>query len=188
MLRDLTRFPCLTICFPGRVTGTEWRLYFHMAAYRHLHHLTECGALTIRKEPRSVLDREKVLLDDPRARLVPMASSEPIPDSLVNGLIFALKSPIFPSRNLSVDPRSGRKQRHHLSPSALQHAVRNAIRAVDISKHALCHTFRHSFATHLLESGQFQWQEVQALLGHKNIQITQRYLHVMKKKANPLNW
>jgi integron integrase len=95
---------------------------------------------------------------------------------------------VFPSRNLSTDPRSGRKQRHHLSPSALQNAVRNAIRAVGIPKHALCHTFRHSFATHLLESGQFQLQEVQALLGHKNIQVTQRYLHVMKKKANPLNW
>ena len=75
---------------------------------------------------------------------------------------------VFPSRNLSVDPRSGIKQRHHLSPSALQKAVGKAIRKTGIPKHALCHTFRHSFATHLLESGKFQLQEVQELLGHKD--------------------
>ncbi len=95
---------------------------------------------------------------------------------------------VFPSRVLSVDPRSGIKQRHHLSPSALQKAVKAAIRKVGIPKHALCHTLRHSFATHLLESGKFQLHEVQELLGHKNIETTRRYLHVMQKKENPLNW
>jgi len=95
---------------------------------------------------------------------------------------------VFPSRNLSVDPRSGIKQRHHLSPSALQKAVRKAIHKTGIPKHALCHTLRHSFATHLLESGKFQLHEVKELLGHKDIQTTQRYLHDMQKKENPLNW
>ncbi|MCP4403623.1 MAG: integron integrase [bacterium] len=95
---------------------------------------------------------------------------------------------VFPSRKLSVDPRSGIKQRRHVHPNTLQKAVREAIRKAGITKHALCHTFRHSFATHLLESGKFQLHEVQELLGHKDIKVTQRYLHIMQKKENPLNW
>ncbi len=66
--------------------------------------------------------------------------------------------------------------------------MREAIRKAGITKHALCHTFRHSFATRLLESGKFQLHEVQELLGHKDIKVTQRYLHIMQKKDNPLNW
>jgi integron integrase len=95
---------------------------------------------------------------------------------------------VFPSRNLSVDPRSSIKQRHHINPTTLQKAVRKAISKAGVSKHALCHTFRHSFATHLLESGKFQLHEVQQLLGHKDIKTTERYLHVMQQKDNPLNW
>ncbi len=95
---------------------------------------------------------------------------------------------VFPSRNLSVDPRSDVKQRHHISNTALQKAVRTAIRKAGVRKDASCHTFRHSFATHLLESGKFQLHEVQQLLGHKDIKTTERYLQVMQKKENPLNW
>jgi len=58
----------------------------------------------------------------------------------------------------------------------------------EIRKQASCHTFRHSLATHLLESGKFQVYEVQELLGHKDIHITQIYLHILQKKENPLNW
>jgi site-specific recombinase XerD len=115
---------------------------------------------------------------------VPYALAEKYPNAATDGRWYW----VFPSRNLSIDPRSGIKRRHHLSPTALERAVSSAIRKAGVSKQALCHTFRHSFATHLLESGKFQLQEVQELLGHKNIQTTQRYLHVMQEKDNPLNW
>ena len=60
---------------------------------------------------------------------------------------------IFPSRSLSRDPRTGAVRRHHASETGLQRAVKRALRAVGVSKAASCHTFRHSFATHLIEDG-----------------------------------
>lgn len=86
---------------------------------------------------------------------------------------------LFPSRRRSRDPRSGRMQRYHLSPSFLQRAVREAVEKSGIIKKASCHTLRHSFATHLLADG-YDIRTVQELLGHKNLKTTMIYTHVLK--------
>jgi integron integrase len=87
---------------------------------------------------------------------------------------------VFPSRQLSVDPRSGELRRHHVNESGLQKAVRNAARLARISKRVSCHTFRHSFATHLLENG-YDIRTVQELLGHKDVRTTMIYTHVLNR-------
>jgi len=90
---------------------------------------------------------------------------------------------IFPAQNLSVDPRSGKIRRHHISDKAIQSAIGKAIRAAGIAKHATVHTLRHTFATHLLMNG-VNIREVQDLLGHKNVETTMIYTHVLRDMSN----
>jgi site-specific recombinase XerD len=87
---------------------------------------------------------------------------------------------VFPSPRLTTDPRSGLTRRHHLSTHTLQTAVRKAARLSGLQKRVTCHTFRHSFATHLLEAG-YDIRTVQDLLGHKDVKTTMIYTHVLKK-------
>jgi integron integrase len=87
---------------------------------------------------------------------------------------------VFPSRRLAPDPRSGVIRRHHMSPSSLHKAVKSAAHLAKIEKRVTCHTFRHSFATHLLEDG-YDIRTVQDLLGHKDVKTTMIYTHVLKR-------
>ena len=87
---------------------------------------------------------------------------------------------VFPSDRLSTDPRTSITRRHHIDPSTLQKAVRKAAKLAGITKHVTCHTFRHSFATRLLEQG-YDIRTVQELLGHKDVKTTMIYTHVLNR-------
>jgi len=87
---------------------------------------------------------------------------------------------VFPSERLSTDPRTGRVHRHHLDASGLQKAVREAARLAKIAKPVGPHTFRHSFATHLLRAN-YDIRTVQELLGHKDVKTTMIYTHVLNR-------
>lgn len=90
---------------------------------------------------------------------------------------------LFPSARLSIDPTSDLIRRHHINESSVQKALKSAVKKTGIEKQISCHTLRHSFATHLLESGA-DIRTVQEQLGHTDLKTTQVYTHVINRGAS----
>lgn len=90
---------------------------------------------------------------------------------------------IFPASTLYTDPTTGKTSRHHIHETALQRSIREAANAIKLQKRVTPHTFRHSFATHLLQAG-YDIRTVQELLGHKDVKTTMIYTHVLQRGAN----
>jgi site-specific recombinase XerD len=89
---------------------------------------------------------------------------------------------VFPATRTSIDPATSERRRHHIHETALQRAVKHAVSRSGVAKLVSCHTFRHSFATHLLESG-CDVRTIQKLLGHQDLRTTMVYTHVLQRGA-----
>jgi integron integrase len=192
----------------SRLEGTFWLMtnLLYGAGLR----LMECCRLRVKDidfQYRQIVVREGKGFKD-RVTMLPSRAAEPLREHLERvrlvhqqdlaagfGAVFlpyalARKKPgaerewgwqyVFPARDFSRDPRSGAIRRHHLHEGNLQRAIQVATRRAGLIKPVGCHTFRHSFATHLLENG-YDIRTVQELLGHQDVSTTQIYTHVLNQ-------
>ncbi len=134
--------------------------------------------------PQLNLQIEKVRIRLKENMLLPGFKGASMPEALERKYPNAPKDVawqyIFPARKPALDPRTGKLKQHYRHESFLQKAVKNAVRKTGIIKNASCHTFRHSFATHLLEDG-YDIRTVQELLGHNDVRSTMKYTHVLNR-------